>query len=419
MSASTEFDRLIRYFGRLVRFVAMLESRRARAAAQRSKLAAETQPTPAGWHVWINGRSQGPLTVQQITQGVSRGQIPRDALVWAPGRACWTPAVQIPTLAVAFVEGPQHRPIATHLAPQFAEVRDRIAIAVGARRAARRRLFRVQAVQLLLWFSKTPRFIVDKTLQWRPGGVLIIATATWAVSLFAGSSQRTAIAAGVVAATISGGALYALRDTYLVRRSYSLSEEAFRLKADIKNNKSRIRILAFELEDLSAKEAEWRVAAERRARELAAAENAKWESQQFRRCQLLAENWKAMRSLEFEQFLERAFRELGYAVQTTKLAGDQGVDLIVASDAWRIAIQIKGYFNSVSIGAVQEVYTGMRCHGCNGCAVITNSRFTAAAIEVACTVGCAMVDEDLLPSLVLGKVDLRSLCENATARGRC
>ena len=195
-----------------------------------------------------------------------------------------------------------------------------------------------------------------------------------------------------------------------------MNDEADRLKSEIKNLDSKIRIVAIELKDLSAQQAAWEISTERIARELVAAENAERERRRQRRLQLLAENWKAMRSVEFEQFLERAFRELGYAVQTTKLAGDQGVDLIVALDAWRIAIQIKGYFNSVSIGAVQEVYTGMRCHGCNGCVVITNSRFTAAAIEVASRVGCAMVDEDSLPPLVLGHIDLRSLCQRAIAR---
>ena len=100
-------------------------------------------------------------------------------------------------------------------------------------------------------------------------------------------------------------------------------------------------------------------------------------SNEYRRRKLLTENWKAMRSVEFEQFLERVFVELGYGVETTKVTGDQGVDLVVSNRSKRIAIQVKGYLNSVSGGAIQEAFTGMACYRCDGCAVITNSLFIA------------------------------------------
>jgi len=212
-------------------------------------------------------------------------------------------------------------------------------------------------------------------------------------------------------------ALYGFTDSDLVKRSYGLNDEADRLKSEIKNLNSKIRILAIEAKDLSAKQAAWEISAQRKAQELAAVENAERERRQQRRVQLLSENWKAMRSIEFERYLQRVFEELGFAVNSTKVVGDQGIDLIVALGEWRIAIQVKGYFNSVSIGAVQEAHTGMHSYRCNGCVVITNSRFTPAAIELASKVGCAMVDENLLPMLVLGHIDVRSVCETAMIDG--
>lgn len=128
------------------------------------------------------------------------------------------------------------------------------------------------------------------------------------------------------------------------------------------------------------------------------------------RRQLLSENWKSYRGVEFESFLEMVFDELGYVVQTTKVTGDQGADLIVTYRNKRIAIQVKGYADSVSNSAVQEAHTGMAYYRCDAAAVITNSRFTRSAIDVAQRVRCQLVDEDLLRKLILGQVDLWSMC---------
>lgn len=125
-----------------------------------------------------------------------------------------------------------------------------------------------------------------------------------------------------------------------------------------------------------------------------------------------------MRSVEFEQFLERVFQELGYVVETTKVTGDQGVDLIVAFRGRRIAVQVKGYFNSVSNGAVQEAYAGMGYYNCDSCAVITNSRFTPSAVELSDKIRCVLVDEIRLPGIILGDLDLWSLCFNRNQLNR-
>jgi len=133
------------------------------------------------------------------------------------------------------------------------------------------------------------------------------------------------------------------------------------------------------------------------------------QSSTFRRQQLLRRDWKALRSVPFENFLEEVFRELDYVVETTKVTGDQGADLIVSKQGHRIAIQVKGYFSSVSNSAVQEAHTAKDYYRCEASAVITNSKFTSGAEDVASKVGCTLIDEDRLPALILGQIDLWQL----------
>lgn len=121
--------------------------------------------------------------------------------------------------------------------------------------------------------------------------------------------------------------------------------------------------------------------------------------------QLFNENWRAMRSIEFEQYLERVFKLLGYQTQTTNTTGDQGVDLIVEKGGRRIAVQVKGYFHSVSNSAIQQAFTGMRHYNCHACAVVTNSKFTSSAIELAESTNCVLIHEDNFREFVFGEIE--------------
>jgi len=119
---------------------------------------------------------------------------------------------------------------------------------------------------------------------------------------------------------------------------------------------------------------------------------------------LLRENWKAMRGVEWENYLCRVFSALGFTVETTKTSGDQGVDLVVQRGQSRLAVQAKGYANSLGNSAVQQVVAGMNMYHCNGCAVITNSRFTQSAIQLAAANGCIMISESSFEDFVLGRL---------------
>jgi HJR/Mrr/RecB family endonuclease len=129
-------------------------------------------------------------------------------------------------------------------------------------------------------------------------------------------------------------------------------------------------------------------------------------SAKLQRERLLQRNWRAMRGDEWENYLVEACQALGAQVERTGRAGDQGVDLVVEFAGRRIAIQAKGYYHAVNNKAVQEVYAGMAHRGCDGCAVITNSRFAKSARDLAESTGCVLIGEDELPRFVMGEIPL-------------
>ncbi len=129
-------------------------------------------------------------------------------------------------------------------------------------------------------------------------------------------------------------------------------------------------------------------------------------SVRYQREQLLRYNWRAMRGTEWEEYLAQVFSALGGKVELTGKAGDQGVDLVVELGNRRIAVQAKGYFNSVDNKAVQEVVAGMALYRCTACAVLTNSRFRKSAAELAASNRCILIGEDEFPAFVRGEIHL-------------
>jgi hypothetical protein len=126
-------------------------------------------------------------------------------------------------------------------------------------------------------------------------------------------------------------------------------------------------------------------------------------SDRYEREQLLKRNWKDLRGVEWEQFLAEVFSALGGNVQTTPISGDQGVDLVVTLGSRRIAIQAKGYLGAVGNDAVQQVVAGRAHYKCNACAVISNSRFTPSALDLAASNGCTLIDELAFAAFALGE----------------
>ena len=119
---------------------------------------------------------------------------------------------------------------------------------------------------------------------------------------------------------------------------------------------------------------------------------------------LFDERWRELRGVDFENYVARVFQHLGYETEETPTSGDQGVDLVVISGSKRIAIQIKGYYHSVSNSAVQEVVAGMKLYRCSQSCVVTNSRFTKSALDLATANHCLCIEEGNFEDFIYGRV---------------
>lgn len=107
------------------------------------------------------------------------------------------------------------------------------------------------------------------------------------------------------------------------------------------------------------------------------------EEQRFARAGL--KDIKTMSGLDFEKYLERLFRNLGYQVERTPYQGDYGVDLILVHPSGkRTAVQAKRWKGkSVGVEALQQVIGGAAYHKCQETLVVTTSGYTDPAKRMA------------------------------------
>ncbi len=90
-----------------------------------------------------------------------------------------------------------------------------------------------------------------------------------------------------------------------------------------------------------------------------------------------------MSGVEFEVYISNLLKESGFIVTGTPKTGDQGADIIVKRNNRTIAIQAKRYKGTVGNKAVQEVVGAIRYYNCDEGWVITDSRFTKSAQDLA------------------------------------
>jgi restriction system protein len=107
-----------------------------------------------------------------------------------------------------------------------------------------------------------------------------------------------------------------------------------------------------------------------------------------------------MDGYQMEDFLVNLYTKMGYSVDHTKLSRDQGADLIVSKFGIKTAIQAKNYQGNVGNDAVQQVVAAKAHYGCENAAVVTNSRFTDAAIELAKSNNVDLIERDKLDELI-------------------
>lgn len=98
----------------------------------------------------------------------------------------------------------------------------------------------------------------------------------------------------------------------------------------------------------------------------------------------------------FEEYLEVLFKRLGYGVERTKFLGDYGGDLVLRKDGVRTVVQAKRWTKSVGVKAVQEVVAAKGYYDCAKCMVVSNSRYTKQAQELARKNKVELWDRDML-----------------------
>jgi len=115
-----------------------------------------------------------------------------------------------------------------------------------------------------------------------------------------------------------------------------------------------------------------------------------------------------MDGFAFEDFMNEVFRALGYMTVPTKKVGDQGVDLIIAKNSEQYAVQLKRYSGAVGNSSVQEVIAGKQFYHCTSALVLTNSTFTASAIELATKTGVLLWDRSRLTAILDDYVSVKN-----------
>lgn len=103
-----------------------------------------------------------------------------------------------------------------------------------------------------------------------------------------------------------------------------------------------------------------------------------------------------MTGSEFEEFVAKLFRQMGYTTEVTKASGDQGIDVIAKKNNYVVAIQAKCYNGVVGNHAIMEAVAGTKFYNANKCMVITNNYFTKSARDLANVNNVQLWDREVL-----------------------
>ena len=269
------------------------------------------------------------------------------------------------------------------------------------------------------WYSslRACRQFFSKHVEWKPLASATLPALAGAiftcVSFALGCSPvvnaAVCLAGLAVGTSITLLLLYLPSTQTVLRRERTLAER----ESDLRRQSNELRLVRSQLAmEVARKRENLRLIMEQ------------WKWQQVRasreyQCrQLLNRQWREMRGVPFEQFLQEVFETHGYVVETTVASGDQGVDLIIQRGGWRCAVQAKGYGEGNRVGnkAIQEVFTGKAHYACDACAVVTNSAFTSKCEELARTTKCLTIDGLKLEELIMGRYDIKEAAEQLMGR---
>jgi len=101
-----------------------------------------------------------------------------------------------------------------------------------------------------------------------------------------------------------------------------------------------------------------------------------------------------MKGREFEEYLAKLFKQLGYQVSSTKASGDYGADMVIQKGEIKAVVQAKRKQSSVGIDSVQQVAEAIPHYQAHLGIIITNSKFTEPAKNLAASNKIGLVDRD-------------------------
>jgi len=102
---------------------------------------------------------------------------------------------------------------------------------------------------------------------------------------------------------------------------------------------------------------------------------------------------------EFEMFCADQLQQSGWDARVTRRSRDQGVDVVAEKAGVRLVLQCKLYSGPVGNKAVQEIAAGKVHEQAHFGAVVTNSRYTSSAEQLAATNGVLLLHYRDLASL--------------------
>lgn len=120
-----------------------------------------------------------------------------------------------------------------------------------------------------------------------------------------------------------------------------------------------------------------------------------WVVEQQKRQELKASGIRdvdTMDGFQFEHYLVELFKSHNYSVKKTPNTNDFGADLLLKKDGKKIVVQAKRYKGNIGIKAVQEIIGAKSYYKAQGAWVVTNSKYTKSAIELARKSNVRLID---------------------------
>lgn len=116
----------------------------------------------------------------------------------------------------------------------------------------------------------------------------------------------------------------------------------------------------------------------------------------------LANNFGNMSPFDFEHFVARLLKEMGYRTEVTKKTGDYGTDIIAKKGNKIIAVQCKRHNEKNLVGnkLIQQLLGSMNFYHATQCIFVTTSYYTKPAINQALNAPIELWDKDTFHNLV-------------------